>query len=391
MARIFRAQGRHALPLGALLLCAAALSGCPVLESLIVLDPLDTLGVNADTISVRPPPHTPDVSTGTGGASPGRSPRTPHIDVGDAVAGSAHGGFLREVLRISYGDDATELTTAPVAISQVVDSGAFSKRIEFTTVDLQDAGLLPPDGTLNVIPLDGIPLCREHGLIVDIPEGGLSFTPELYIGTSYTDGRLVAFQSYVRGALQLSLDLRVAVDEESPAVFEKDLFPPLRKPFTTYIGDLPVFGVAELRFVAGMQAYFDGDTHFTTGFTVNAPLEYEVVQEFGLYNRYTQFGPVDFSGHAPEWNFEVGSDIYFYLSVIAGISLYGAADFEFQATPYLQTNTHVTPPPQSFSLSAGLDIDTYCGLHLFDYRLHDRTRSYRLGPRELYYWSSTGD
>ncbi len=306
------------------------------------------------------------------------------------MTGGANGGFLRQVLGVQQHGGATQLLTAPASLAEAVDRGLLVKNIEFTTEDLQQTGLLSREGDIRILRLRDIQLYRDHGAVVRISEAGLFCLPEVYIGALYQDHILTAFRAEASGTLQLSIDFEVAVDEDRPVTFYTDLLPAVRKPFVTHVGFLPVFGVAELRFMAGMEGRFDGDTRLTAGFEVNAPFEVGMAYAEGFLEDNRGFGPLRLEGHPPQWVVDVGADLRFFVTVDIGVTLYDSAEFDFVATPYLNTNVHATPPPQTLTVTGGLEVDTHYGLHILDWRLRDESWSFELGPRELHYWSSAG-
>jgi hypothetical protein len=359
---------------------ALLFSGCPPvdpLDGLIVLD--GHPGLRLDAISPQSVLLYPSPSAATAEVRPG-----------DILVGSADGGLLRRVLQVScLAQGVLSITTAPASLSEAVETGVLAKSFVFDTADFIQWGLLP-SGDGQLLGIAESPLYRGHGVSIGLSRGAIRFRPKVSVGAFIHDHRLYAAHVTASGDLILDLDIKIAVDESREVQFETDLMPPISKPFSTYIGRVPVTGVARFRFPIGVRGRFDGDTHLQIGFNLSNTFSVGAYYRFGAFEQSSEFLDLDFQGHPPIWNIDAGANARCYVSVVAEVILFNRVTLSSWIGPFVDAEIHAYPPPQSMLLYGGIETGANSFLRVFDWRIFDRRQVQDHLREPFFYWDSDG-
>ena len=310
------------------------------------------------------------------------------LSPGTIVAGRQSGGVLHRVTAVQQADGQRVALLEPASLADAVASGSFMKDIEFTTEDFLGAGLLPEGESISLFSLPEKELFRTHGAVVSLAGGQVSCTPRIYLGAFYEDHVLTNFTLELSGDFLASLDFTIAVDEEAPLLFERDLLPPITHAFETHIGRVPVVGVVQLRFPIGVAAYYLGEASITTGVDISTTLSLSAQYERGFWDQTSGFSPLRFESHTPVWQTEVGTRLQYYVKTLAEVRLYESATLSACAMAYVNTDIHIAPPPETLTITGGVNTFTAFSLRVLDWNIVDNVQEHYGQQRELHYWSS---
>ena len=235
------------------------------------------------------------------------SPRAPAIDSGSIIVGAEDGGFLRRVTRVERAGNVITLQTTQAYLEEAVREGAFASTSfsEGESVPLDEgAARWGPWAIAEIAPnvqlagakccsLDDIAVSLELGGDVKvkgeftIKKGNISFEPRLEIGGDFSNFRVQRFRTALRGGIGLNIDeyeLTVGIEGSKDSKIwtsvpkKKRRLARLVKPFTFFIGPVPVVGIInkeialEVSVEVGANAVFAGK--YRKGFEVTAGAEW---------------------------------------------------------------------------------------------------------------------
>ena len=358
-----------------LVVASAVMIGCPdngvIKDGLVIVDDFPLLRVTALLEGF--------MSFWTGADSP--------LQVGDIVVGSDQGGFLRRLLALGENLHEIFAETEFASLSEAVEDGLMADSVYYTPQDFIDAGL-SVEGNSTLLDLSGTDIYRGYGVAVTIQNGTLNCAPQIYLGATWDNHRLSTFDMDMNGVVTLNLDVRVAVDNQTPLSFETDLIPPITAPIATSIGPIPVVGAARLRFPVGVVGYFEGDTYIQAGFDVTDAFSVDASWTRGAgWEKEIDLFDFAANGHKPTWSVEIGATATLYIKVVGEVSLYESAEIGAWVKPYLTADVSVVPAPQTFGLTLGVDAGAWYGLSIFDFQILGDSFTWN-GPSQSWEWST---
>jgi len=354
-------------------IAALALAGCPS-EDVVVVDEqpeicLDDLSGDQLTFNYEGDPSTP-------------------LEVGDIVAGTEGGGYLRRLMSVDQDGGVVVTDTEQVSLAEAVDVGVLEAEVEFTAKDFAKAGypLLKDDETK--VDLSGTVLYNQDGLSVTITHGTIDFAPTVELDASFSDHQLVFLKAVTVGTLEIDMDVEFKATQSLDFAYEVDVFPPITKPFLFYIGPVPVMGTASLSFPFGVVGVVTGTASIETGFDSTSTITLGGQYMDGAWQDLSAFSGFDPNGHPPVLDLSASAGVDVFVKPKAGLNLYGCSDLTGSIIPYVSADAYFIPPPVTFVVGAGIDgVITY-QLGIFDWNLVDESW-YFPGPYwELYRWSS---
>jgi hypothetical protein len=83
---------------------------------------------------------------------------------------------------------------------------------------------------------------RGNGVLITVDKGILDCTPQVAIAADYKCFQLNNFNFTASGTITLTLDLKVALDNQTPISQEWDIIPRILHHFLANIGRLRIFG-----------------------------------------------------------------------------------------------------------------------------------------------------
>ena len=350
-----------------------ALAGCPS-EEVVVVD--DHPEINLDEIDGNE--YTFDYS---GDAS------TP-IEVGDIIAGSEGGGYLRRVMAVDQADTTVTTDTEFVSLAEAVDVGVLDADVEFTAKDFAKAGLpMVKDGDTK-IDISGTVLFSDGGLSVTIVRGIIDFAPTVKLDATWSGHRLAYLRALTEGELAVDMDVEFKATGAQSFAYEVDVFPPVELPFTFSIGPIPVVGTAYLSFPFGVVGSVTGTASIVSGFDSVSYITLGGEYNGDGWNDLSSFSGFDPNGHAPVLSLSSDAGIDVFVKPTAGLNLYSVSDLSGSLIPYVSADAVFLPPPATFLVGAGIDGIINYELGIFDLTLIDESW-YFPGPYwELYSWSA---
>lgn len=361
--------GRHVFA-AMLLAGTATLMGCPSKE-VVVID--DFPEIRIDEIDED------SVVFGSDGA-----PGTP-IEVGDIVAGSDGGGYLRRVVSVTQSGDRVETETAFVSLAEAVETGVLDGEVEWTARNFADAGAPLLRAGSTALDFSGTQIYHEDGLSVTITRGIVDFAPLMQLDAVWSDHKLRSLRSVTGGDMTIDFDIKLEVTGPI-AITEEWMLWEARQPFAFNVGPVPVVGSARIGFPLGIIGSFEGGAFVETGFDANTSVVLGGEYKNGQWTDLTGANATA-KGHAPRWGVEAGLGAEIYIKVQAGLELYNSSDLSGAAIPYLAADAWVHPAPQTLVLSAGLDGEIDYELDIFDFNLVDENWYFE-GPSWILYQGS---
>ena len=310
------------------------------------------------------------------------------LEVGDIVAGSEGGGYLRRLMALDQDGNVVTASTEQVSLAEAVEVGVLDAQVEFTSKDFAKAGYpLVKDGETK-IDLSGTVLYNQDGLSVTITHGTIDFAPTIDLDASWTDHKLTYLRAVTEGTLDLDFDVEFAASKALSFAYEVDVFPPVTKPFVFSIGPIPVVGTAYLSFPFGVVGTCNGSAAIEAGFDWTAFITLGGEWSGGAWQDLSNFNSLDPNLHPPILTLASGAGVDVFVKPKAGLELYGCSDLSGSIIPYLSADAWFIPPPVTFVVGAGIDgVITY-ELGIFDWNLVDESW-YFPGPYwELYRWQS---
>lgn len=365
---------RGAVAAIALVIVAMALTGCPdsgvVRDGVIVVDDVPGLEVTSLTengIELETKVDTP-------------------IAVGDVLVGSKDdGGYLRRVTAVGQKGSTVFAETEKATLEDAVESGVMLSNFQIEPADIAAAGITTKGDKATVINFSGTDIYRDYGIAVTVDRGVLDCTPEFAIMAQYSDFKLQTFDMTTTGTISLDLDLKVALDNQTPLAGEWNIIPPIVHPFAASIGPVPVYGRVTMRFPIGLTGHMVGDTSVKSGLTVTDTFSIKANYANGSWdNSSADIFNFDVDGHPLTWNIDLGGTIQGYVKVVVELSLYESAELDLFLKPYLTSNIHIFPSPATIDLTAGLDAGGYFGLKVLGYNIVGKD-FYWNGPSWLLY------
>jgi len=353
MSRMFQLRGLAVLSITASL----SLMGCPSRDVVVVdeHEEVEVTELTEDSINLNVDGF-------------GRQP----FEVGDILAGSDQGGYLRRVVTIDSDHGAVNAQTEQVSLNEAVELGTLDGQVQWTSRHFADAGarLVRAGGT--AIDFSGTEIFHENGLRVLITEGTLDFAPKMELKAGWSEHRLQHFLKCTGGDLFVDFDIRV--ETTGPVTMQEEwILWEVQTPFAFSVGPIPVTGSARLAFPLGIHAAVEGATLVETGFDASSHVQFG--REFKRgdgWTDLTQLGPFEFNGHEPVWQVEAGLGVEVYMKVQGGLSLYNVSDLTAAGIPYLAADAWLYPAPQTLVLSAGVDAEIAYDMEIFDFSLVDQ-------------------
>jgi len=329
--------------------CASLLfSGCPdgvIRDGVVILDKLP--GVTVSQVTGNGIELTSKVDT--------------PIAVGDIIISKVDksvypsGGILRRVTAVGQKGDTISALTGPATLEDAIESGALVSAFNFTPQNFTDAGATKASN-MTLIDFSGKTIYRDNGIAITVEQGTLDCAPDFFINATWANHRLNTFDLSTNGTVVLTLDLKIAVDSETPLVGEWDIIKPIYCPFATSIGPVPVYGHVALTLPLGIVGKFAGDTSIQSGLDITNAFEINAHYGNGQWSD-TVVDADNFTvdGHPLQWNIDIGGEAMVYIKVNLELSLYEAATAGLYVKPYLYSNIHVFPSPATIDVYAGFD------------------------------------
>ena len=358
----------------ALLAVSVALMGCPdngvVRDGVIIVDDVPGLQVTsltADAIELESKVDTP-------------------IAVGDVLVGSTEdSGYLRRVTAVDQKGPRVLAQTESATLEDAIESGVLLSNFEFQPADFTKAGLTPKGSKATLVDFSGRDIYRDYGVAITVDRGVVDCAPEFAIMAKYESFKLQTFDFSTTGTISLDLDLKVALDNQTPLAGEWDIIPPIIHPFAASIGPVPVFGHVTMRFPIGVTGHMVGDTSVKSGLTITDTFLIKAHYADGSWDGTgADVLNFDVDGHPLTWNIDLGGTLQGYVKVIVELSLYESAELDLFLKPYLTSNIHIFPSPATIDLSAGLDAGGYFGLKVLGNNIVGKD-FYWNGPTRMLY------
>ncbi|HOK09263.1 MAG TPA: hypothetical protein PLT82_09985 [Candidatus Hydrogenedens sp.] len=348
--------------------------GCPnngvVSDGVVILDKLP--GVTVTSV-------TPDqISLTSQGAVP--------ITTGDIVVGqNGDTGYLRKVTAVGQKGNEVVAITEPASLEDAVQEGMLMTTVKFDINDFKKAGVLPNDAKATIVNFSGKEIYRGNGILITVDKGILDCTPQVALIADYKAFQLNKLDLTTTGTITLTIDLKVALDNQTPISQEWDIIPPIVHPFVANIGPIPIYGRVTLRFPFGLVAQMTGDTSVKSGFDIKDTFTLKAVYESGNWNNSkADLFNFTFDGHPLTWNIDIGGTAQAYIKAIVELTLYESAEAELFGKPYLTSNIHVFPSPASIEIIGGFDGGAYLGLSVLGHNIVGKS-FYWNGPSKLLY------
>jgi hypothetical protein len=358
------------------LVCASvALAGCPS-QKVVVLDQLPSIQVEQVWDDM--------VSFVTGAA------KTP-FEVGDIIASSADGGFLRRVTAINQKDGQVETETGFVSLAEAVESGTLNGSVSFNEKDLAKAMVPTKAGDPLTIDLSGLVIYSKDGVTLSITTGSIKYTPTLTLKADFSNHALTSFLACSDGDMTVDMNLRLQATAGKALNFETDVIAPITKPYVFTIGPIPVAGYASLRFPFGVSGSVDGTASLESGFDGTTHLKMGTQLADGKWTQISDFGQFSPNAHPLVASFSSGANLEVYVKPTATLDLYYASDLSGFVKPYIAADATFVPSPFLFVLDAGVDGGINYQLNIFDTKLVNQDWNFP-GPKwELYRYSAPYD
>jgi len=353
---------------------AIFLAGCPdngvIRDGVVVVDQLP--GVSVSSV-------TPDrVTLSSGEAVP--------ITTGDIIVGQyGDTGYLRKVTAVGQKGTEVVAVTEPASLEDAVQDGMLMASVKFDVNDFVKAGALPKNAKATIVDFSGKEIYRGNGVLITVDKGILDCTPQVAIAADYKSFQLNNFNFTASGTITLTLDLKVALDNQTPISQEWDIIPPIVHPFVANIGPVPIYGRVTLRFPFGLIGQMTGDTSVKSGFDIQDTFTLRAIYQEGNWdNSKADLVNLTFDGHPLAWNIDIGGTAQAYIKTILELTLYESAEAEVFAKPYLTSNIHVFPSPASIEIVGGIDAGAYAGLSVLGHNIVGKN-FYWNGPNKLLY------
>lgn len=360
------AKSRMVLAL-AVVFCAATFVGCPS-QKVVVIDNFNDITLESVWEDV--------VNFFTGADTP--------FEVGDIIAGTGDGGFLRHVEAIDEDGGHVTTETTQASLAEAIEDGTLSGAVQFTPEDFQKANVPLAKAGGVTINLSGIVLYNKDGIKVSIASGSIAYAPKISLDAQFSDHKLVGFNAVSEGQLNTSLRLRVEATAAATLSKEWDIIPPVTKPFVFYIGPVPVVGTASFRLPVGLTGTISAGASAEAGFDSSTYVKIGANLNGGNWTNMSDFGAFKPVAQPAVLSFASGGGLDVYLKPTAGLNLYGVSDLTGFAQPYVSADAVFVPSPFTFILTAGLNGGINYKLGIFDFNLVDKSW-YFPGPQwELY-------
>lgn len=331
-----------------LVLSIVVLAGCPdgiIRDGVVVLDKVPGVAVTQVT------------DNGLELTSKADTP----IAVGDIIISkvdesvSPSGGILRRVTAVGQKGETIAAMTGPATLEDAIESGSLVSAFSFKPENFAKAGLTKADN-ITLIDFSGKTIYRDNGIAITIDHGTLDCAPDFFLNANWVDHKLNTFDLSTSGTVTLSLELKIAVDNQTPLAGEWDIIKPVYCPFATSIGPVPVYGHVALTLPFGLVGKFDGDTSIQSGLDITDT--FEINAHYGDNQWSETIVDADnftVDGHPLQWNIDIGGEVTAYIKVNLEISLYEALTGAIYVKPYLYSNIHVFPSPATIDVLAGFD------------------------------------
>lgn len=360
------------MALTAMLVMSLALVGCPSKDVVVVDDQTDIVVDSVDTSQI--------IFEYQG------DPSTP-LEVGDIVAGTDGGGYLRRINAVTQEGDIVTADTEQVSLAEAVDVGTLDADVQFTAKDFARAGLRTAGANRTAVDLGGITLYNKDGLSVTITRGSIDFAPHVSLDASFNDHKLEYFKAVTTGDLTVDMDVRVQATKPITLSYETNLFPAITQPFVFNIGPIPVTGTASLKFPVGIVGTVTGTASIESGFDSTSTIALGGELAGGQWNDLSSFSGFNPNGHDVVWSVSTGVGIDVFMKAQAGLNLYGVSDLWGTVVPYVAADAQIIPAPMSVLVTAGIDGIIDYKLGIFDINLVNKSW-YFPGPSwVLYSWT----
>jgi len=342
----------------ALAVCSLSLTGCPS-KDVIVID--DLPGVTIDKVW-------DDVcSFFTGDSAP--------FEVGDIIAGSGGGGFLRRVTAMDKSGDKITTATELVSLAEAIDKGTLKADIQITADDYAKSGAplskVSFDGT--TLDLSGLVIYDKDGLSLRISTGTISFAPHTTLDAVWDGHKLQSMKLISEGVLSTNINLKLQATATQSLNYEVDIIPPIMQPFTFFIGPVPVTGYVSLTFPFGIAGSITGTASIESGFDSQQFVTLGAEYANGAWTELTDLGQFVPVGHPINWALSSNGGIDFYVKPKVTLDLYGVSDLSGAVIPYIAADAILIPSPITIVVSAGVNGELGYRLGIFDFNLVDKT------------------
>lgn len=310
-----------------------------------------------------------------------REPPAPEVETGDILVGAEQGGFLRRVNAVSVSESEIVAETEQASLAQAVtEPGSFSttvrlgpgaraRRVERNGVvwgpvytRYTARGVTVSSGELKIEDLtllDG-EVCSESGTAcvsaeITVDSGRVAFTPDMEVSAEFSvvDG-VERFRGVGRGKLEFDAAATGSATGEFSKSGEQELHQ-FARPFTAFVGGVPVQGEVRLTFIAGYEAGAEATYSVHTGF--NSSLDTELGAELSGDGWSTVFAVQDSFETLPVRRDLTGkAHAKVFVEPEFSVIFYTVAGPTASAVPYLKGEATVDPDKAcEFELSTGMD------------------------------------
>lgn len=298
------------------------------------------------------------------------SGREPGLVPGNIMVGAQGAGYLRRVRSVTKSADRVTVETDVAYLEEAVIEGAFA-----TTLPTDDLGVSDEPGVARWGPwtttymapgvtmartgrccsLDGLTFSLKSDLElvpdafkfagdVTIKKGDVDFLPRFEVSSNIQFGQLQRLRTAVRGGIDLNVEayeLKMSVltttEYFQAEIVKRNKFFVKQKPFTTFIGPMPVVGIITLTFTFKATPTITASTifggHFRTGFGVTAGAEWTRNGGWGRFFSASSH----FDANAPEFQGVEGSgSVKFAIVPELSVQFYGIAGPKIELEPYAE-------------------------------------------------------
>ena len=319
------------------------------------------------------------------------------VAVGDVVISGVGEGFLREVVQVRTEGNTLVLETRPAKLTDAIDTASFamSTAMAGEPWDMGDGVLASNDvetrhdALTASLDLSGIVLYRDRvggaDIVVDIPDGHISFEPSVDVDISIRGRRLESIRAVASGTLSAEVNIRVQATGNFAHSNEVELTRlRRRKVVTQWVGWVPVVEVITVRYFVGYEADVEGGVTAQGGArawgTIRAGGEYRGGRLRGISGVRTGFHLTE-----PEWEQWAEGSVRGYVRPQIDIAIYGVAGPGISVETWLQLSGEQRATAEALTAHWTLDAGISANV-LFRMQLFGSGRTY---SREVYGYEKT--
>jgi hypothetical protein len=283
-------------------------------------------------------------------------PANVDLQVGDIVAGRAHGGYLREITSLEVLGNTVTVQTAFASLGQLIESGGFHEVIEFgsqarATMDFSGTSLYSGNhGGANVD--------------ISLSEGVIKINPKLTMGAQFGWFCLDRAEAVLDLRMEADLELLAQLSDSVSFSNERTLST-YSYPFVIPAGFVTIPAVLEISLEAGFR------TEAEARATARVGVESEAhVRVGGSYNRgnwtYTNQKSFQAERTGPEFDLQGDWSGKVWVRAKARVMLFRVAGPTFNVDPFVRGEAQAECYDLDWSFYAGvdtgvgLDLDVYC-------------------------------